>query len=360
MFQITSQAATWCRAFAFGVTALASTLSFADTISPTSYSANLGVGESTTIRKTVVVEKSGPTSALVDIMFVFDTTGSMGGAIDGAKASATTVLTDLQATYGNVFSGVGQYDDPGRTILNNLTGTIATSQASINLLGACYGDCGGDYEEVGFAGIKLAADTAAWRAGSNRFIIAFGDAAFKTGPDAGADLAGTTAALAAANAKLFGVNVGFGGMAADITNLGGTNFSSGTSGTAIANAIKAAVTAGFASYKTVTVGDLNGGDPEIQVTTKCVSADIGACVGDSATGTYDRSVDRTFDFDVTFTRTASGDKAFDTYALVDRGIVATEKDRFGMRGSDVPEPGILGLLVAGLFGIGAARRRAAH
>mgnify|MGYP000907696906 CR=1 FL=1 len=45
----------------------------ADSISPTSFSANLGVGESATIRKTVTVSAGGPTTALVDIMFVFDT-----------------------------------------------------------------------------------------------------------------------------------------------------------------------------------------------------------------------------------------------------------------------------------------------
>ena len=356
MFQRTSTTASWCRALTFGVTALASTLSFADTISPTSYSANLGIGESTTVRKTVVVEKSGPSAALVDIMFVFDTTGSMGSAIGNAKASATAVLNDLQGTYGNVFSGVGQYNDPGNSILSNLTSTVATTQSSINTLTA---SGGGDYPEVGFAGIKLAADTATWRPGSNRFIIAFGDSSFKNGPGATDNQAGTAAALAAANVKLFGLSFDGIDFSNAITGLGGTSLAGGSTSTTVANAIKSAVSTGFATYKNVTVGDLNGGDPQIQVTTTCVSADTGSCVLDKAVGTYDRSVNRTFTFDVTFTRTAAGDKAFDTYGLVDGGIVATEADRFGMRTSDVPEPGALALFFAGLLGMGAMRRRAA-
>jgi hypothetical protein len=108
----------------------------------------------------------------------------------------------------------------------------------------------------------------------------------------------------------------------------------------------------------VTVSDLGAGAPEIGVSVVCVSADTGSCVGDTAVGSYDRSVDRTFEFDVTFTRLAAGDKSFSTFALVDGGAVATESDRFG-GAADVPAPASLLLLGADWSGLGVARRRAA-
>ena len=347
-----------CLSVAIGALGFAAPLAYADSISPTSFSANLGIGDSVTVRKTVTITDA-PTSALLDVMFVFDITGSMGGAIGGAKATAGSVLTTLSGL-GNVASGTGWYADPTfNGVKTNLSTTAANTIASINSLDACNAGsgfnsalCGGDFPEVGFDGVRDAAQNASWRAGSNRFIVVFGDATFKT--TATGTLANTLAALGANNVDLIGVN--FGSIAGDITALGGDVFASSTAPGDIANAIISGITGSLAEYDEVTVGDLGAGAPGIGLDVVCVSADIGTCVGDTATGDYDRSIARTFEFDVTFTRLAGGLSAFDTHALVDGGIVASEADRFPFGATVVPVPGTLLLLAFGLLGLGFTRR----
>lgn len=345
------------------------TSGFADSISPTSYSDSLAVGESVTIRKTVLVEASGPTDALIDIHFLIDTSGSMGGAIAGAKAAAVDIAADL-AAFGDVASGVGVFSEqaslaiaaPGNVINSDLTTVTATTLAAINAVTLGVPDGGGDFPERGQDAVKLAVENLTWRPGSTRFVIALGDASWKN--DLTSD-AVAIAALGAAGAELIGLRFSsFSGSDVDsddttftesVEDLGGTVYATGTDPSDITDAIIAGITAGFAEYGEVTVDDLNGGLPEIDVTTVCLTADIGACVGADAVGGYDRSVDRTFEYDVTFTRLAEGDTIFPTYALVDGGIVAREIDTF--TGTAVPEPTALSLLAMGLLGIGMASRR---
>ncbi len=348
-------------AVGLGLVGLFAGPAIADTISPTSFSADLGVGESVTLRKTVTVSAAPPSSALVDVMFVFDTTGSMGPSINAAKATATSLLTTLNSTFGNVSSGTAFYNDPGAGLTSALTTTIATTQTAINAFSA---GGGGDFAELGWDGIT-AATTANWRAGSNRFIIVLGDAGFKNGA---ATLASTQAAVGVDNAKVIGIDFtaanGNTGLtptfASSILSLtGAQNFASTNTAASIAASIISGITTGFSTYNSVTVDDLNGGLPQIDVTTTCVSASTGTCSGALATGSFDRSVERTFTFDVTYTRLAEGFKSFNTYALVNGGITATQVDSFGPNGGTVPEPGTLALVAASLFGMVAARRRRA-
>lgn len=352
-----SSARLWAKSALVGVVGLMASVAYADSIAPTSFAADLGVGDSVTIRKTVTVTDAPPTSALVDVMFVFDITGSMGGAIGNAKASAAGILTSL-SSLGNVASGTGWYADPTFDgVKTNITTTSATTISAINSLDACNSGsgfdgslCGGDTPEKMYAGVVDAAQNASWRPGSNRFIVVLADASNKPPPDA----ATTIAALNAANADVIGIN--FGSIGPSISAIGGTTFAGGTSPSSVASAIVAGITGGFANYSRVTVDDLGNGLPLIDVSTTCVSAGIGTCVGSDAVGAYNRSTTRTFEFDVTFTRLAAGDASFDTHALVDGGIVATEADRFAAGGPSVPEPGTLSLLAATLLGFVFMRR----
>lgn len=343
----------------------------ADTISPTSYTDTLAVGESVTIRKTVVVEASGPTDALIDIHFLIDTSGSMGGAIDGAKAAASDILTGL-AVYGDdLASGVGVFSEgaylpgtpPGSVINSDLTTTAATTIAAINAVTLGNPDGGGDFPERGQDAVKLAVDNLSWRPGSTRFVVALGDASWKN--DITTDAA-AIAALDAADAELIGLRFGNYSYAdsdsddttftESVEDLGGTVYSPGTDPDDIVTAIIAGVDASFASYGEVTVSDLGVALPGVAVSAECVGADIGACVGEDAVGAYDRSIDRTFEFDVTFEKLMEGDYSFDTLALVDGARVATEADV--INGSEpVPEPSTVLLFGSGLLGLALLRRR---
>lgn len=349
----------WGLSLALVATGFTAPAAFADTIDPVSFTATLDAGESVTIRKTVTTE-TAVTGATLDVMFLIDTSGSMGGEITAAKAAASNILTEL-AGFGDVATGVGFYSEPGSDgVFRDLTTDTTTALNNINDITLGLGGGGGDFPEEGINATRQAALGASWRPGSTRFVIALGDATFKESD--GSTVANTLTALADNNVTFSGID--FGAMTstfgidptvfADAT--GGTIFSATDTPESIATAITDTVTAGFAEFDEVTVSDLGDGLPGVGVSVACVSADIGSCVGDTAVGSYDRSVVRSFEFDVTFTALAEGTHSFTTRALVDGGTVATEADRITVGAGAVPEPATLLLLGAGLLGLGSVRR----
>ena len=316
------------------------TATFADTIDPPTYECDLAVGESCTVRKTVVVEDK-PTEAILDVMFIIDTTGSMGSAIANAKTAAQNIIDGLSG-FGDVHTGAGFYNDPAFDgVQADLSGNDAATKAQLN---SYFASGGGDFPEKGNHAIKDAADNASWRPGSNRFIIVLGDSSFR---DDGPSDAAVMTSLSDNNVELIGLrflNFDFSDPDSNEDNfdesiaaLGGTSLPGGTSPDDIVDAILDGVSASLEEYTKVTLSDFGDGMPEIGLDVKCISADIGDCVDDTAVGEYDRSEDRKFVFDVTFTRKEGGDRCFGTRALVDGGVVATEKDCFPDDGGE-PNP----------------------
>jgi MYXO-CTERM domain-containing protein len=302
-------------------------------------------------------------------MFVFDVTGSMGTEIEAAKASADDILSGLDDELGTLRSGSGWYSDPlFNGVQTDLNGGNTADASGVNLMldaGLCTVarvdvDCGRDFSEVGYDGIADAARNADWAAGANRFVVAFGDASFKNGVD---NQASTIAALLDNNVTLLGVSYDstFTNSMTPMTDATGGEVVAATAADDLVDIILVLVTGSFAGYSSVTVDDFGAGLPGIGVSVVCTGADIGTCSGDTATGDYDRSVDRTFTFDVTFTALQIGGFTFETHAVVDGGIVAAELDEFevGESGGEMPTPGTLALLGLGLAGIARLRRRRA-
>ncbi len=344
---------------------LAGQIALADSVDPASFSATLGIGESTTIRKTVTIDDASPTSGVLDVMFVFDTSGSMGSVINGAKAAAGDILIGLSG-FGDLASGVGYYSEPGPgpghpdAIVQDLSTNAATTDSSINtkiFLGL--GGGGGDFPEEGIRSVTEVADRTTWRPGSHRVIIALGDATWKESD--GFTEAGAATALANSGATLIGIN--YGSMTSSY-GIDPTALAVGSGGSIITgsgleiddlvNDIIAGVTASFENYSTVSLSDLGAGLPGVAVSVAAVGADA---VGDSFVGSYDRSTERTFEFDVTFKGLEEGLHEFETLALVDDGIVARELDKITVAASSVPEPSSMLLMGTGLLGLVGVRRK---
>jgi hypothetical protein len=342
-------------AFAFCVSA---SPMLADSVSPNSVSASLPVGGSTTVNKTVTIN-AGRASGLVDVFFLADTTGSMGSQIAAVQAAASAILSDASAL-GDVAFAVGEYKDQPATsgdpfayrLNTNITKNAASVTAGINLWSA---SGGGDTPEANLFGLQQAANTTSWRTGSARILVQFGDAPGHD-PSGAATLATATNALLANNVAVEAIDVGdlngtadgHTGEAGQIATATGGSLITGIDTSTIVNAINDAITHAVETYTTVGL-DLTSAPAGVTVTS---SPDI--------TGSFDRSITRTFDFTVTFKGGAPGTYGFPIFATVDGGRVATEDDHIVVTGEGVPDSGsafmLLGLAVAG---VEALRRKLA-
>jgi hypothetical protein len=118
----------------------------------------------------------------VDISFVIDTTGSMGGAIDSVKAAATQLVNDVSARttsarfslvdYRDFASRTGaSYDYPAK-LDQDWTSSASTINSAIQGLSLGYG---GDWPETMYSGIWRAFDLS-WRPGVKKMVIVLADA----------------------------------------------------------------------------------------------------------------------------------------------------------------------------------------
>lgn len=187
-------------------------------VEPASYSNTIESGNSVTITKTVHTPPIPPNP---DIVFLSDTTGSMGSAIENVQANATSIMNTVNAAQppgATAQFAAADYKDgrpggePGGCntdpyafqLDQGLTESLPAVQGAINTWSAS-GGCDAQESQVN-ALYQLATGAVSFRPDSTRVIVWFGDVAGHD-PDLGHTLNEAIEALVAANIRVIAVPV---------------------------------------------------------------------------------------------------------------------------------------------------------
>lgn len=210
------------RSFAVGVSALAASMlllvigagaASGSGVDPSSYANTLASGSSVTITKTVHTPAIPPH---VDILFLADTTGSMGPTIANVQSNASTIMSDVRGSQPDSDFGAANYrdfncSDPFAYQLNQAI-TSNTGDAATGINAWTIGNGCDTPEAQVNALFTLATDPAtSFRPGSTRIVVWFGDSSGHD-PSGGHSLADAIAALTAAHIMVIAIPVdsGFG------------------------------------------------------------------------------------------------------------------------------------------------------
>ena len=181
-------------------------------VDPASFATTLDSGASTTITKTVHTPPIPPNP---DIVFMSDTTGSMGGSIANVRSNATSIMNDIASGVpaGSVAQfAAAQYKDkefcPSDPFAFNVDQNLTTSTSDVqNGINTWSAGGGCDTPESWINALwQIANGAINFRSGSTRVVVQFGDATSHD-PSFGHTLADAISALQAANIEVIFIAV---------------------------------------------------------------------------------------------------------------------------------------------------------
>lgn len=184
-------------------------------VDPASYNATLASGSSVTINKTVHTPAIPPNP---DIVFLSDTTGSMGGAIANVQANASSIMSSVATDQPTAQFAAAEYKDGDPNFCSTdpfafqldqaLTANMADVQTGIGTW-AAGGGCDTPESQIN-ALYRLATDPGVgFRTDSTRIVVWFGDSSGHD-PSLGHTLTDAINALVAAKVQVIAVPVNSG------------------------------------------------------------------------------------------------------------------------------------------------------
>lgn len=338
-----------------GLFAVATPAAWAQSISPSSYSATINLGQTITIDKTITLAASGATK--VDVVFLADNTGSMGGTVNNAQSGATAIMNGLSGDYN--FGVARYYGDPVEGVpptsafnyLTPLSSSVAAAQTGVNAWNA---SGGGDTPEANYFALKQTADTSAWRADAQRIVVWFGDAPSHTETTTRTDAVN---ALTTAGAKVVAFNNGSAG-----TGLDGSYGTDLNQASSLIGAVGGSLTNNFTSlssaeFVTKVTEQISLASSSLNLVFGSNLLGSGLTLGFTCTdvlGCTDVKGGESRTFRLSITGNLAGTYAFDVFA---RGVAATEHDVITVAAVPEPSAALMVLGGAGVLGLMMRRRK---